>query len=142
MKPNDYDQNKDYTKGERWIGVDLDGTLAKYDGWKGEDVIGDPVPGARELLVGLKARGFKIALWTSRMGGQNLFIRTDERDVKILGVLIEWLKKWHLDQYIDEIVPGKPIFYLTIDDRTIVPQKGFENLNHVLVEVDRWLDNV
>ncbi len=27
-----------------WIAVDLDGTLAMYDGWKGEDHIGDPVP--------------------------------------------------------------------------------------------------
>lgn len=27
-----------------WIGVDLDGTLAHYDGWKGFDHIGDPVP--------------------------------------------------------------------------------------------------
>jgi hypothetical protein len=30
------------TKG--WIGVDLDGTLAKYDGWQGEDHIGNPIP--------------------------------------------------------------------------------------------------
>lgn len=27
-----------------WIGVDLDGTLAHYDGWKGIDHIGEPVP--------------------------------------------------------------------------------------------------
>lgn len=27
-----------------WIGVDLDGTLAKYDQWRGVQHIGDPVP--------------------------------------------------------------------------------------------------
>jgi hypothetical protein len=27
-----------------WIGVDLDGTLAHYEGWQGEDHIGDPIP--------------------------------------------------------------------------------------------------
>lgn len=27
-----------------WIGVDLDGTLAQYNGWQGENHIGDPVP--------------------------------------------------------------------------------------------------
>lgn len=27
-----------------WIGVDLDGTLAHYDGWKGETHIGKPIP--------------------------------------------------------------------------------------------------
>lgn len=26
-----------------WIGVDLDGTLAEYDGWKGVDHVGRPV---------------------------------------------------------------------------------------------------
>lgn len=27
-----------------WIGVDLDGTLAHYDHWRGAEHIGDPVP--------------------------------------------------------------------------------------------------
>lgn len=27
-----------------WIGVDLDGTLAHYDRWRGIDHVGDPVP--------------------------------------------------------------------------------------------------
>jgi len=26
-----------------WIGVDLDGTLAQYDGFKGDDVVGEPI---------------------------------------------------------------------------------------------------
>ena len=26
-----------------WIGVDLDGTLAHYTGWRGEDHIGKPI---------------------------------------------------------------------------------------------------
>ncbi len=27
-----------------WIGVDFDGTLATYDGWKGPSVLGEPIP--------------------------------------------------------------------------------------------------
>ena len=30
--------------GNRWIGVDLDGTLAEWDGWKGPEYIGKPIP--------------------------------------------------------------------------------------------------
>lgn len=30
--------------GRGWIGVDLDGTLAHYDGWKGVEHVGHPVP--------------------------------------------------------------------------------------------------
>ena len=26
-----------------WIGVDLDGTLAYYDGWVSDDHVGDPI---------------------------------------------------------------------------------------------------
>ena len=29
---------------DAWIGVDLDGTLAHYKGWKGRDHIGEPIP--------------------------------------------------------------------------------------------------
>ena len=31
-------------KGRKWIAVDLDGTLAIYDKWRGRDHIGEPVP--------------------------------------------------------------------------------------------------
>lgn len=34
-----------------WIGVDLDGTLAEYDGWQGAATIGKPVP---KMLVRVK----------------------------------------------------------------------------------------
>jgi len=36
--PDTHGQN-----GRPWIGVDLDGTLAHYDGWKGPTHIGAPI---------------------------------------------------------------------------------------------------
>ena len=39
--------------GEGWIGFDLDGTLAKYDGWQGLDHIGEPI----EAIVRLAPKG-------------------------------------------------------------------------------------
>lgn len=32
------------SEAKEWVGFDLDGTLAKYDGWKGVEHIGEPVP--------------------------------------------------------------------------------------------------
>jgi len=29
---------------DQWIGVDLDGTLAKYGEWRGVEHIGEPIP--------------------------------------------------------------------------------------------------
>lgn len=46
--------------------VDLDGTLSKYDGWKGEDHFGKPVPGAREAMEELRDWGWLIVVYTTR----------------------------------------------------------------------------
>ena len=38
---------------EHWHGFDLDGTLAKDDGWKGKDYIGDPIEKTREAKINI-----------------------------------------------------------------------------------------
>lgn len=46
--------------------VDLDGTLAEYNGWKGPDVFGSPIPGALDALRDLKRMGFRVIVFTTR----------------------------------------------------------------------------
>lgn len=54
------------SKGDGWIGVDLDGTLALYDGFKGEDHIGAPVePMVRRVRKWLRD-GKDVRLFTAR----------------------------------------------------------------------------
>lgn len=49
-----------------WIGVDLDGTLAHYEGWKGADVIGAPImPMVRRVQAWL-ATGQEVRIFTAR----------------------------------------------------------------------------
>lgn len=51
-----------------WIGVDLGGTLAYYEGYKGTGVIGRPIP---RMLVRVKkwlAEGKKVRIFTARVG--------------------------------------------------------------------------
>jgi len=50
-----------------WIGVDLDGTLAKYEEWKGEDCIGEPVPLMVERVQQWLALGKEVRIFTARM---------------------------------------------------------------------------
>jgi hypothetical protein len=52
-----------------WIGVDLDGTLAKYDGWKGADHIGEPVPAVVERVKQKLAEGVPVKIFTARVYG-------------------------------------------------------------------------
>lgn len=50
-----------------WIGVDLDGTLARYDGWQGRDHIGDPVPAMMARVRAYLAQGVVIRIFTARV---------------------------------------------------------------------------
>lgn len=47
-----------------WIGVDLDGTLAKYDKWDGS--IGEPIPLMAERVKKWLAEGKDVRLFTIR----------------------------------------------------------------------------
>jgi hypothetical protein len=51
---------------EQWIGIDLDGTLAHYDGWKGADHIGEPIQKMVEFVKKLIADGNKVKIFTAR----------------------------------------------------------------------------
>ncbi len=53
--------------GEGWIGVDLDGTLAFYDGWKGPKHIGEPIPKMLDRVRAWLARGRKVKILTARV---------------------------------------------------------------------------
>ena len=52
-----------------WIGVDLDGTLAHYDKWRGENHIGDPIPEMVERIKAWLVRGMEVRIFTARVGG-------------------------------------------------------------------------
>ncbi len=55
------------TVGQPWIGVDLDGTLAKYDGWKGHDQIGDPIPRMVDKVKAKLVEGVVVKIFTARV---------------------------------------------------------------------------
>lgn len=50
-----------------WIGVDLDGTLAQYDGWRGENHIGEPVPLMAWRVRNWLADGRVVKIFTARV---------------------------------------------------------------------------
>lgn len=49
-----------------WIGVDLDGTLAHYDRWRGPNSIGEPVKRMRRRVVRWLAEGRRVKIMTAR----------------------------------------------------------------------------
>lgn len=77
-----------------WIGVDLDGTLAHYDGWKGELHIGEPIPAMVGFIKDLIAEGHEVRIFTARVAEA-----TDDRartSTALIRVAIENYTQQHI----------------------------------------------
>jgi len=92
--------------------VDFDGVLAQYDGWKGPDHLGDPIPGIRIFLSGLKEMGFCITILTTR--------KTQKVN--------HWILTHRLADYIDHVTNKKPPAKAYIDDRGICFKGDFSEV--------------
>lgn len=69
-----------------WIGVDLDGTLAKYDKWNGIEHIGEPVPLMVNRVKAWLEDGKDVRIFTARVATPK-----DGRDLeKTVRVIEEW----------------------------------------------------
>lgn len=71
-----------------WVGVDLDGTLAHYDGWKGETHIGAPVAAMVARVQRWLADGkYDVKVFTARMSSRT----ADERKV-VAEAIYQWTR--------------------------------------------------
>ena len=99
--------------------LDLDGVLARYEGWKGSDHIGQPLPGALEFATAL-AKVADIVIFTSRCS-QDAATETNRiiDPAKMRIKIIDWLDR-HKFPYVDVYVgQGKPRASAFIDDRGV-----------------------
>lgn len=66
-----------------WTGVDLDGTLAYYNGWKGSAHIGEPIPKMVDRVIRWIKKGRNVKIFTARVS------QPDYND----AVIQAWLEK-------------------------------------------------
>ncbi len=95
-------------KSKPWIGVDLDGTLAEWTGWKGLDNIGKPIPLMLARVKFWLERGITVKIFTARA--------SDEANG------IPPIKKWLADNGLPELeITNKKDFDMVElwDDRVI-----------------------
>ena len=76
-----------------WIGVDLDGTLAYYDEWRGKDHIGEPIPQMIERVKQWLADGADVRIFTARVSG----IREGVAPADTRKYIEDWCEK-HIGQ--------------------------------------------
>lgn len=51
---------------DSWIGVDLDGTLAHYDEYRGDDHVGQPIPEMVKKVNEWLDEGYDVRIFTAR----------------------------------------------------------------------------
>jgi len=69
-----------------WIGVDLDGTLAHYDEWRGIEHIGDLVEAMRIRVLRWCADGVEVKIFTAR-------VHPEDTREEVIGYIHAWLEK-------------------------------------------------
>ncbi len=92
--------------------VDLDGVLARYDGWAGKKTIGDPLPGALEFLRKLQSFA-EVIIYSSRI---------DQEKKADAEILADWLNQHQLPYDAIHQEAGKPKALAFIDDRAVTCQ--------------------
>ena len=94
-----------------WVGVDLDGTLAKYDGWKGAGHIGEPIQPIVNLVKNLIQTGANVKIFTARVCSA----QSEEDIITAKKAIAEWTlkhigkeleataeKDWNMIEYYDD----------------------------------------
>ncbi len=78
-----------------WIGVDLDGTLAKYEGWKGVQHVGEPVPAMMYRVRRWLAEGRDVRIFTARVSGREQMERYEA-----MKAIQDWLESHGLPRLV------------------------------------------
>ena len=118
-------------KRRKVIAVDVDATLAKYDGWKGVNNIGDPISGALEFVRKL-SKFADILIYSTRTNSELNKLPAE----KLRDILQVWLDKWGFTYNDIWIGQGKPICDAIVDDRGVScrPQEDEQAYNNAVIK--------
>ncbi len=81
-----------------WIGVDLDGTVAHYDHWRGALHIGEPVPSMVRQVKKWLDEGVDVKIFTARISHDGTPSRQRDAAQAVLAIQ-DWCDK-HLGMYL------------------------------------------
>lgn len=85
-------------KNNGWVGFDLDGTIAKYNGWIHETHIGEPVPAMVKKVQEYLTAGVEVRIFTARVAESDSNLDGSVHRVFAVRTAIEsWCEK-HIGQ--------------------------------------------
>lgn len=97
---------------KKYVCIDLDGTIAHYEAWQGEEHFGDPIEGVQAALRRLKEKDWTIIIYTTR-SNETLI----EGYLKKHSIAFDYINQ-NPDQP-ENAIGGKPFADAYIDDRGI-----------------------
>jgi hypothetical protein len=98
--------------GKKYMCVDLDGTIAHYDGWKGEDHFGEPITGVQDALGGLRDEGWVVIVFTTRRDTPRI-----EEYLRRNAIPYDYVNRNPEVPGAEEA--GKPFAHVYVDDRAV-----------------------
>lgn len=113
-----------------WIGVDLDGTLAEYNGWTGNPLdIGDPVPRMVERVKQWRREGKQVWIFTARVSPAPWMHPSYEDMYQYLEDIRASISTWsqkHLGEALPIVYSKNPSMIELWDDRAVqvIPNTG------------------
>jgi len=117
-----------------WIGVDLDGTLAVYNGWKGHEHIGEPVIPMVDRVRTWLMEGKKIKIFTARLS-QNAEDEIYQQQVR--KTIHQWCLK-HIGCTL-EITNTKDFGMIELwDDRCVQVEKNTGRIIEIPPKIKTW----
>lgn len=95
-----------------WIGVDLDGTLAHYEGWKGHTHIGEPIQPMLDRVKNWINQGVEVRIFTARVSGGAM------ESAEVRQAVLDWLFKHGLPMLVITCIKDYAMLEL-YDDRAV-----------------------
>ena len=68
----------------------MDGCLAYYDGWKGLEHVGEPIPAMVEIVKRMLSRGYEVRIFTARASHTG---RKPEEVDQAVAVVQDWCER-------------------------------------------------
>jgi len=106
------------------IAVDFDGVIHNFDkGWHDGTCYGEPLPGSLEAIKKLSEK-YKVIIFTAKIRPDRPLVngKTGYELVR------EWLIKYDVDKYVDDITFEKPRAEYYIDDKAILYDNNWKDI--------------
>ena len=131
------------SKPEPWVGFDFDGSLATYDGWKGWQHTGEPIPEVVACARALIERGVKVKIFTARVADcpeaaepvrawalQHLLAHVEVTNIKDQGMIELWDDRViALERNTGRVLGGNSKYFNSEQDEAAGLDAAIDNVN-------------